>query len=47
MITRASLATTSTTCPRVVRYLAQHYPEIMTELQKIVESRSLEDAAEQ
>ncbi len=28
---------------RVVRYLAQTYPEILTEFQKIVESRSLED----
>jgi hypothetical protein len=29
---------------RVVRYLAQNYREILTEFQKIVESRGLEDA---
>ena len=31
---------------RVVRYLAQSYPEILTEFQKIVVSRSLDDAKE-
>jgi hypothetical protein len=30
---------------RVVRYIAQNYPEILTEFQKIVESRTLEDPA--
>lgn len=31
---------------RCVRYLAQTYPEILTEFQKVVESRSLEDGPE-
>jgi hypothetical protein len=31
---------------RVVRYLAQSYLEILTELQKIIEGRSLTDAPE-
>jgi hypothetical protein len=31
---------------KVVRYVAQNYPEILTEFQKIIESRSLEDAVE-
>ena len=31
---------------RVVRYLSQNYPEIVNEFQKIAESRSLSDAAE-
>lgn len=31
---------------RVVRYIAQNHPDILTEFQKIVESRSLDDAAE-
>jgi len=31
---------------RVVRYMAQNYPEILTEFQKIIESRSLDNAAE-
>lgn len=31
---------------KVVRYLAQTYPEILTEFQKIVESRGLEEVAE-
>lgn len=31
---------------RVVRYLAQQYPEILTEFHKIVESRTLQDASD-
>ena len=29
---------------KVVRYLAQSYPELLSEFQKIVESRSLDDS---
>jgi hypothetical protein len=32
--------------PRVLRYLAQQYPEIKTEFQKLVESRSLADGVQ-
>jgi hypothetical protein len=31
---------------RVVRYLSQHYPELLAEFQKIVESRSFEETVE-
>jgi RepB plasmid partitioning protein len=31
----------------IVRYLAQHYPEIMTELQIVAETRSLIEAADE
>ena len=31
---------------KVVRYLAKSYPEILSEFQKIVESRSLDDTAQ-
>jgi hypothetical protein len=29
--------------PRVLRYLAQHYPEIQAEIQKLAEPRSAAD----
>ena len=31
---------------KVVRYLAKSYPEILSEFQKIVESRSLDDTSQ-
>jgi hypothetical protein len=31
----------------IVRYLTQHYPEIMTELQVVAETRSLIEAVEE